>query len=98
MSTPYNNQWVLGRLRARWRRRAHAAGSGALGQPCGPLPEHLLEQPPQQSHEQPHAPPPSSKSRTKRVPRSPAHGARERPRPAPSRATRKHPRWIDRDT
>jgi len=96
MSTPYNNQWVLGRLRARWRRRAHAAGSSVLGQPCGPLPEQLPEQPPEESHEPP--PPPSSRSRTKRVPRSPAHGARERPRTAPSRTARKHPRWIDRDT
>jgi len=86
MSTPYNNQWVLGRLRARWRRRAHAAGSGTLGEPRAPLPE------------QPHEPPPSSKSRGKHAARGPSHAARERPRPASGRAARKHPRWIDRDT
>jgi len=85
MSTPYNNQWVLGRLRARWRRRAHAAASGALAEPSAALPEQ-----PQ--------PPPSSKSHGKHAPRNPAHAARERPRPASGRAARKHPRWVDRDT
>jgi hypothetical protein len=37
MSTPYNNQWLLGR--SRWRRRRHAAGSGARRQPPAPLRE-----------------------------------------------------------
>jgi len=36
MSTSYTNQWVLGRAHSRWRRRAPAAGSGALGQPPVP--------------------------------------------------------------
>ena len=85
MSTPYNNQWVLGRLRARWRRRAHAAASGALAEPNAALPAQ-----PQ--------PPPSSKPHGKHAPRNPAHAARERPRPASGRAARKHPRWVDRDT
>ena len=42
MST-YNNQWVLGRSRARARRRAPAAGSGALEQPATPLPQEPHE-------------------------------------------------------
>jgi len=87
MSTPYNNQWVLGRLRARWRRRAHAEASGALAEPSAALPE----QPQPQS-------PPSSKSHDKHAPRNPAHTARERSRPASGRAARKQPRWVDRDT
>jgi len=87
MSTPYNNQWVLGRLRARWRRRAHAAASGARAEPSAALPEQPQSQPP-----------PSSESRGKHAPRNPAHAARERPRPASGRAARKHPRWVDRDT
>jgi hypothetical protein len=34
MSTPFNNQWVLGR--PRWRRRGRAAMSGALPPPSDP--------------------------------------------------------------
>jgi hypothetical protein len=49
MGTTYNNQWVLGRTRTRWRRRAGAAGTGGLGQPVDPLP------PETHTHE-PHAP------------------------------------------
>ena len=52
MST-YNNQWVLGRSRARWRRRPPAAGSGALGQPPVPLPQEPHEQHPSGTHERP---------------------------------------------
>jgi hypothetical protein len=82
MSTPHNDQWVLGR----WRRRVHAAGSDALGQARAPL------------REQPHAQPPSSKSHGKHAPRSPGHGAHDHPRPSSGGAARKRPRWIDRDT
>ena len=45
MSTPYNNQWVLGRSRARWRRRMPDTSSGALGQPPAPLPHEPERQP-----------------------------------------------------
>ena len=45
MST-YNNQWVLGRSRARWRRRAPAGGGGALEQPAAPLPQEPHERHP----------------------------------------------------
>ena len=96
MSTPYNNQWVLGRLRARWRRRAHAAAGGALAEPSAALPTHGL--PGHALPEQPREQPPSSKSHAKHAPRSPTHAARERPRPASGRAARRHPRWVDRDT
>lgn len=34
MTTPYNNQWVLGRRRG--RRRGRAAASGAIGQTIDP--------------------------------------------------------------
>lgn len=88
MSTPYNNQWALGRLRVRWARRADATASGALAEPSAALPEQ-----PQQP------PPPSSTSHGKHAARSPAHTARERSRRASwGRAARKHPRWVDRDT
>ena len=50
MST-YNNQWVLGRSRARWRRRAPAAGSGAREQPAAPLPQPPHERHPSGTHE-----------------------------------------------
>jgi hypothetical protein len=86
MSTPYNNQWILGRLRARWRKRAHPAVSAGLEQPRAPLRE--------QSHERP----PSSRSHGKHAPRSPGHGAHDRPRPSSGGAVRKRPRWVDRDT
>jgi hypothetical protein len=45
MSTPYNNQWALGRslARSRWRRRGLAAGSGA--QPPAPLAPEPQRQP-----------------------------------------------------
>jgi hypothetical protein len=46
MSTPYNNQWVLGRSRARWRRRAPAAAGDALGQPPVALPQGPHERAP----------------------------------------------------
>ena len=91
MSTPFNNQWVLGRLRARWRKRDHAAGSGTPGEPPASLPELPHEPLPEQQ-------PPASKSHAKHAPRNPAHTIRERPRAASSRTARKHPRWIDRDT
>ena len=49
MSTPYNNQWLLGRLRARWRRRARAAEDCALVQPPAPP----REQPHERAHDRP---------------------------------------------
>ena len=52
MST-YNNQWVLGRSRARWRRRAPAAGSGAPEQPLAPLPQERHERHPSATHKRP---------------------------------------------
>jgi hypothetical protein len=52
MST-YNNQWVLGRSRARWRRRAPAAGSGDLERPTTPLAQEPHERQPSGTHERP---------------------------------------------
>ena len=52
MSTPYNNQWVLGRSRARWRRRGRAAASGGVGEPPVALPQEPHERPPS-VHERP---------------------------------------------
>jgi len=44
MSTPYNDQWLIGR--SRWRRRGRAAVGGALGPATAPL-----EQPPDEGRE-----------------------------------------------
>ena len=50
MST-FNNQWVLSRSRARWRRRAPAVGSGAREPPPAPLPQESHERHPSGTHE-----------------------------------------------
>jgi len=52
MST-FNNQWVLSRSRARWRRRAPAVGSGAREPPPAPLPQESHERHPSGTHERP---------------------------------------------
>ena len=46
MSAAYNNQWVLARSRARWRRRASATSDGDLGHPPAPPPQEPQWQPP----------------------------------------------------
>jgi len=51
MSTSYNNQWVLGRARARWTRRAAAADSDALGQRPAPPPREPHERQPSPAHQ-----------------------------------------------
>ncbi len=96
MSTPFNNQWVLHRARARLR--ARAAMAARLEQPADPHerrqglrasegPRELPE--PQESHEA-------------GIPREERRGG-QHPRSGPgaaftARAARKRPRWIDRDT
>jgi hypothetical protein len=87
MSTPYNNQWALGR--SRWRSRG---ASGALGPPPDPPgeegPERREHHDRQGSHE-------TGASRENR------HGGRPAPGFDPAftgGAGRKPPRWIDRDT
>jgi len=52
MST-YNNQWVLGRSRSRWRRRAPAAGGGGFEQPAAPLSQEPRERQPAGTRERP---------------------------------------------
>ena len=47
MSTPYNNQWLLGRS----RRRRRTAGSGAFGPPLAPPPREPHEQQASGAHE-----------------------------------------------
>lgn len=51
MSTPYNNQWLLGRSRG--RRRRLTAGGGAFGPPPVALPQEPHERQPSAAHERP---------------------------------------------
>ena len=54
MSTPYNDQWAIGR--SRWRRRGRAAVGGALGPATDPLakpPDEAREPQDKGSAEQP---------------------------------------------
>ncbi len=103
MSTPFNNQWVLRRARARVRERAAMAGS--LEPPADPHererqwrresdePRELREpREPHEPQESPEAGVPPREERRGGHPRS-GFGAA-----FTARAARKRPRWIDRDT
>jgi hypothetical protein len=70
MTTPYNNQWALGR--ARWRRRERAAVRGTLAQaPPPPRPEQ---------HEQPQRPGGQEHASRERTGSLLGGAARKRPR------------------
>ncbi len=75
MSTPYNDQWILGR--PRWRRRKRAAANGALGHTSDAQPRQLHEPHDTSSASGPHGSETAEQAGTRRAF---AGTARKRPR------------------